>query len=119
MIAEAPPVSVEDVVDHFDHVARLVGVEHVGIGSDLDIDGLANARRPEVEGQAQGPMTQPNVERYNAYFTEDGHAHIEGLNHSKRVFDLTDAFIRRGYSDDDIRLMLGGNFIRVLTDLWS
>lgn len=119
MIKQAPPVSVEDVVDHFDHVARLVGVEHVGIGSDLDLDGRDSPRRPEVEGQTQGPMTQPNVERYNAYFTEDGYAHIEGLNHSKRVFDLTDALIRRGYSDDDIRLMLGGNFVRVLTDLWS
>jgi membrane dipeptidase len=35
------------------------------------------------------------------------------------VFDLTEAFIRRGWGDDDIRLMLGGNFVRVLSDLWS
>lgn len=117
MIEEEPPVTVEDVVDHFDHVANLVGVEHVGIGSDLDIEGYGSPRRPP--GASQGPMSQPNVERYNAYFTEDGYAHIDGLNHPKRVFDLTDALIRRGYNDDDIRLMLGGNFIRVLTELWS
>lgn len=116
MIKQAPPVSVEHVVDHFEHVARLVGVEHVGIGSDLDIDGFASERRADG---GQGPMSQPNVDRYHAYFTEEGYAHIEGLNHPKRVFDLTEAFIRRGWSDDDIRLMLGGNFIRVLKELWS
>ena len=31
-----PPVSVSRVVDHIDHIVKLVGVEHVGIGSDFD-----------------------------------------------------------------------------------
>jgi membrane dipeptidase len=31
-----PPVSAARVVDHIDHIARLVGVEHVGVGSDFD-----------------------------------------------------------------------------------
>jgi len=33
------PVTIEDVLDHFDHAVRLVGVEHVGLGSDFDLDG--------------------------------------------------------------------------------
>jgi membrane dipeptidase len=32
------PATIEDVLDHFDHAARLVGVEHVGLGSDFDLD---------------------------------------------------------------------------------
>ncbi len=32
------PVTVEDVLNHFDHAVRLVGVEHVGVGSDFDLD---------------------------------------------------------------------------------
>jgi membrane dipeptidase len=31
-----PYATIDDVLDHFDHVAKLVGVEHVGIGSDFD-----------------------------------------------------------------------------------
>ena len=31
-----PPVTVARVVDHIDHITRLVGVDHVGIGSDFD-----------------------------------------------------------------------------------
>jgi membrane dipeptidase len=35
------------------------------------------------------------------------------------LFDLTDGLIRRGYSDADIELILGGNFKRVLGKIWS
>jgi membrane dipeptidase len=33
-----PSVTIEDVLDHFDHAVKLVGIEHVGIGSDFDLD---------------------------------------------------------------------------------
>lgn len=117
MIKAGPPVGVEDVVDHFDYVADLVGVEHVGIGSDLDIEGYGSPRVPP--GDNLGPTGQANFDRYRAYFTESGHVHIDGLNHPKRVFDLTDALVRRGWSDENIGLVLGGNFVRVLSELWE
>jgi microsomal dipeptidase-like Zn-dependent dipeptidase len=44
---------------------------------------------------------------------------IEGLNHPKRMFDLTEGLIRRKYSDADIEGILGGNFERVLTQIWT
>ncbi|PYK17301.1 MAG: dipeptidase, partial [Verrucomicrobia bacterium] len=40
-------------------------------------------------------------------------------NHYKRVFDITDGLIRRGYTDADIELILGGNFRRVLGQIWT
>ena len=36
------------------------------------------------------------------------------MDHPKRVFDLTEGLIRRGYSDSEIRGVLGDNFRRVL-----
>jgi membrane dipeptidase len=44
---------------------------------------------------------------------------IEGLDHPKRMFDLTEALIRRKYSDAEIRGVLGGNFERVLGQIWA
>jgi membrane dipeptidase len=35
------------------------------------------------------------------------------------MFDLTEGLIRRGYSDANIQLILGGNFRRVLTQIWT
>ncbi|MFY9557287.1 MAG: membrane dipeptidase, partial [Blastocatellia bacterium] len=44
---------------------------------------------------------------------------IEGIDHPKRMFDLTEGLIRRKYSDKDIEGILGGNFKRVLSQIWS
>lgn len=116
MIRPEPPVTVEHVVDHIDHVIRLVGAEHVGVGSDLDLEGLANAI-PRAGPIA--PTRQANFDRYRAYFAEDGGAHVDGLAHRRRLYDLTEALVRRRHSDATIRLILGGNFARVLTDVWG
>ena len=80
--------TVEDVLDHFDHAIRLVGVEHVGLGSDFDLD-----EHPTYD--------------------------IAGLNHSDRVYELTEGLLRRGYSDADVELLLGGNFQRALRQIWK
>ena len=44
---------------------------------------------------------------------------IEGLDHPKRMFDLTEGLIRRRYSDADITGIIGGNAVRVLTRIWQ
>lgn len=88
------PVSIEDVLDHFDHAVKLVGVEHVGLGSDTDLDGRDPAGAPH---------------RYD----------IDRLNDAGRVYELTEGLIRRGYTDAHIGLLLGGNFSRALNAIWS
>ena len=42
------PATIEDVLDHIDHVARLVGVEHVGIGTDVDLEGRDARMTPQA-----------------------------------------------------------------------
>jgi membrane dipeptidase len=44
---------------------------------------------------------------------------IEGVDHPKRMFDLAEGLIRRKYADREIELVLGGNFKRVLAQIWS
>jgi membrane dipeptidase len=87
--------TIENVLDHIDHVAGLVGVEHVGIGSDVDLDGRDARIRPR--------------KRFD----------LDGIDYAKKIFDLTEGLIRRKYSSDDIALILGGNFQRALAAIWS
>jgi membrane dipeptidase len=82
------PVTLEDALDHFDHAIKLVGVEHIGIGSDFDLD------------------PHPTYD-------------IPGLNHTGRIYNLTEGLIRRGYTDRQIELILGVNFQRALDAIWS
>ena len=87
--------TIEEVLDHIDHVARLVGVEHVGLGSDVDLDGRDTRIRPR--------------KRFD----------LDGIDYSQKIFDLTEGLIRRKYSPENIELILGGNFQRVLEAIWS
>lgn len=114
MVRDREPVTIEHVLDHVDYVARLVGVEHVAMGSDLDVVGNPNA----VNGGGFDPRGQPNFSRYQYHEDPDGAITIRGLNHAKRVFDLAEGLIRRGYTDAQMTQILGGNALRVLGTIW-
>jgi membrane dipeptidase len=113
MVRGQEPVGIANVLDHFDYVRKLVGVEHVAVGSDLDVVGNGNPI-----GGGFRPEGQPNFERYGYHVDKPEHVAATGLDHPKRMFDLTEGMIARGYSDADIKMILGGNAIRVLSRIW-
>jgi len=104
------PTTIENVLDHYDHVAKLAGVEHLGVGSDIGLDGY-DALPESIRKRLHAG--------YKASYGFREKDDIEGLDHPKRTYDLTEGLIRRGYSDDDIALILGGNFQRALAQIWS
>jgi membrane dipeptidase len=104
------PTTVEHVIDHFDHVVKLTGPEHVGVGSDVDLYGY-DAMPPEANRALRSG--------YKGSYAFREKIDIEGLNHPKRMYDLTEGLIRRKYSDAAIQGILGGNFKRVLSQIWT
>jgi membrane dipeptidase len=104
------PTTIEHVLDHFDHVAKLVGPEHLGVGSDIDLYGY-DAMPPEQNRRLRAG--------YKGSYAFRAKIDVEGLDHPKRMFDLTEGLIRRKYSDKDIEGILGGNFKRVLAQIWT
>jgi len=110
MVKGDEPVSVENVVDHFDHVRDLVGIGHVRIGSDSGIESN-DLGAPEI---LKGVLTKADP-RYHVHGTREVVADLEG---PKRVYELTGALVRRGYTDEHVRLVLGQNWRRVLGDIW-
>ena len=115
MVRDREPVGIENVLDHFDYARKLVGVEYLAVGSDLDVFGLGN---PVGVGDGFRPESQPNFDRYHYHVEKPEMVATTGLDHPKRMFDLTEGFIRRGYSDPDIEMILGGNAVRVFGKIW-
>ena len=74
-----PKVSWEKIIDHIDHAVKLVGPDHVGLGSDFD------------------GATMP-----------------DGMEDCSKLPKITEALMRKGYKDDDVRKILGGNLLRVM-----
>ena len=104
------PTTIEDYLNHFDHVRKLIGAQHLGVGSDIDLYGY-DAMPPELNKQLRAG--------YKGSYGFREKIDIEGINHPKRMFDLTEGLIRRKYSDDEIKGILGGNFARVLKQIWT
>jgi len=77
-----PRVDWEEIVAHIDHAVRLIGADHVGIGSDFD-----GANMPH------------------------------GMEDASRLPKIAGALAGRGYSDADIRKILGGNTLRLMQDV--
>ncbi len=77
-----PKVSWTVIVDHIDHMVKVAGIDHVGIGSDFD-------------GIGEVP---------------------EGMEDISKLPKIPEELKRRGYSDGDIRKIMGDNFLRVFAE---
>jgi len=88
-----PEVTIGHLVDHVDHIVNMVGIDHIGLGFDL-CDGFVNFLQ-----------LAPSIETRDVIDTHAGLA------------PFTAELITRGYSDDEILAVLGGNFMRVYTQL--
>ena len=109
-VKDREPTTIEDIVDHVDHVVKLTSIEHVGIGSDSDLLGY-DRMPPEQLKQLRAA--------YKASYAFRERIDTDGFDHPQKVYDLTDALLRRGYGDANVELVLGGNFRRLLGATWT
>ena len=109
-VSPKEPTSVDAMLDHFDYVAKLVGVEHAGVGSDIDLLGYDAMPAEEYKQLKAG---------YKSTYGFRDKIDLDGYNSAKRPFDLAEGLIRRKYSDANIEAILGGNFRRVLKEIWT
>ena len=97
-LTEGRSATVSDIVDHIDHVVTVAGVDHVGLGPDF-IKECFDERYPLVE--------ELWVEGI------DCKQYVAGLEGPAGLPLVTEELMRRGYSEDDVRKVLGENFVRV------
>jgi membrane dipeptidase len=77
-----PRVDYTRIIEHIDHAVKLVGAEHVGLGSDFD--------------GANMPF---------------------GMEDATKLPEITEALLRKGYSEEDVRKILGENTLRLMADV--
>lgn len=98
--------TVDDYLDHFDYALKLVGPDHVGIGTDM------------FEGKTKTnwatPYYYPEITKGANYVSR----RIPGFGKKSELPNLVAAFLERGYARDTIMKILGGNFLRVMREVW-
>jgi membrane dipeptidase len=95
--------TVDHVVAHLDYIVELVGIEHVSLGTDYFHDA---GYQLNVDLGDWDPGEYP---------APPWHYPLDGGN----TVEIAVAMMRRGYSDDDVRAVLGGNLVRVLGEVWG
>jgi len=75
-----PRATIPQVADHIDHIRKVAGIDHIGIGSDFD--GITSV--------------------------------VKGLEDVSTYPALTAELLKRGYSDEDVKKILGLNILRVM-----
>jgi membrane dipeptidase len=76
----APRATLSQVADHIDHIRKVAGIDHIGLGGDFD--GITDV--------------------------------VQGLEDVSKYPDLTAELLKRGYSEADVRKILGQNVLRVM-----
>ncbi len=71
-----------DAVEHLNHMVNVMGIEHVGIGTDFDGDGG-----------------------------------VRGIASASEIINFTRQLLKERYSEDDLRLIWGGNFLRLMNEI--
>jgi len=108
--------NVADYLAHLEHVLKLVGEDHVGIGSDVGIQpfdtssaGMAEFQK-QLDERQQAGLSAPE---------EDRPTYVEGMNFPRKLELVADQLLKKGYSGQATEKILGGNFARVFGQIWS
>jgi membrane dipeptidase len=107
-----------DVIRHLEHAIKVCGEDHVAIGTDNDVAPVK--RTPEWEREnrewVQGAKQDGT---FTATRPDDLCAFIPDLNVANRLEVLAARLSARGHSDTRIAKILGGNFSRVMREVWG
>ncbi len=127
-VSEDPrDATLERYLDHIDHAVQIVGIEHVGLGLDF------------VEGHVPGSL-QPRAPKWGGANLPAGSTglaamlperlrgeaaallylpYAPGIANATEMPNVTDGLLRRGYGEADVRLILGGNWLRLFAEIWG
>lgn len=104
-------------LDHIDYVAKKFGVEHVAIGTDVSyVSRFEKEERAKVQRRADGSLPLGSGSKWEHLWPKDDFQTTPEAEQSLAWTNwplFTAGLVQRGYSDDDIRKILGGNILRV------
>ena len=111
--------TLDDFIDHIDHAAQLLGSTlNIGVGTDMSL-----GTYPDHTSDPWGEPAYKDVTGvYNAHITDNIRSPermVEGFSNFTEVLNFIARMHRRGYTEADVRGILGGNYLRVFEQVWT
>ncbi len=107
--------TIEDFVDAIDNMVERIGIEHVGVGSD-------NTQDQPLEFWHYIAAQQGT--KFPSTFADGSVPYTElcfqpkGMETPAEFPNLAEALLNRGYTAEDTRKILGGNWLRLFQEVW-
>jgi membrane dipeptidase len=111
--------TVDDFIDHIDHVAQMLGsTDNIGVGTDMSLGTYPDHEYDPWGSPAAKDVTGP----YNKHVTPNIRSPlrmVEGFSNYAEVLNFVDKLKQRGYVDSDVKKILGLNYMRVFGRVWK
>jgi membrane dipeptidase len=108
-VKKGAPPTLADFVEHIDYVAQLVGIDHVGLALDYYGQGSAADYAAAITSGRWRTDEYP----------PPPHIYPVGIEDARGFPNITRELLGRGYKDDDVLKVLGGNWVRVFREIWG
>ncbi len=109
--------TLDQLLDHAKYIANLVGVQHISLGLDY------------YTGQWPYVNTKEAIKNYNLNvkkgiwnpknYPKPPHKWVEGLATPDKIANLKPALLARGFTEDEVKMILGANLLRVFSNVWK
>jgi membrane dipeptidase len=111
--------TVDDFIDHIDHVTQLLGsTDNIGVGTDMSL-----GTYPDHEYDPWGsPAAKDVTSAYDRHVTPNIRSPlrmVEGFSNYAEVLNFVTKLKKRSYGDTDVHKILGGNYMRVFNQVWK
>ena len=115
-VADNPRPTLDDLLDHVDHMAGIAGPENICVGIDY-FEYQAGVADDDTATQVYNFLLDSGSWNREEYPAPPWHW-PEGIEMPEKLENLTIGLYERGYSEDEIKGILGLNIIRVFKEVW-
>jgi len=116
-VSSSPNPTLDQFIDHIAYVADLVGIDHTGLGIDYYTSMHGACRLEDAQAYYEYSIRTGRW-RADAY-PPPPHYYPQGIENPRTLQNLTVRLSERGFSSEDIRKVLGENWMRVYREVWG
>ena len=109
--------TLDQFVEHIDYYVQLTGINHVGIGMDYYLGQHPVADLNEARAMYEASVDSGRWRRDT--YPPPPYYYPEGIETPKGMPNLTERLLQRDYTKEDVRKILGGNWMRVFKEVWG
>jgi len=108
MITERGTVTLKDYIDVIDFLVEMIGIDHVGLGTDF-----MEALPPEIHAHALKGISIEDRKKLFSSMT------LHGFESISKCRIVTDALLERGYASTEVKKIMVENWLRLYREVWG